>query len=380
MKVLLIGEIYSINLGDPLLCESVEKLIREKYPDAEIVRLDMSGKVNFQDVYCRKDGFLNYRGKMDKARLYVNLLSNRALRKAFSRERFCYTAMWSALCTTLREHQFDLAVFAGGSLFMDYFAAPIYLIVKRLSRAHIKTIFHACGMGALGDAEKFLLRKAFMEKNVVHISLRDSNSRFRSLFPTQAKVIETYDTALGCSRYYAPAEKKIAQYGVGLIYKEEYFEEQVKLIRMLLQSQINWKAFTNGNVADMDAARRILQKAGIEQSKIERYLVRRPTTSEELVKTVTQFEHILSFRMHSQIVALSFGIPCYGIAWEPKVSELFSKLGFPQNQNDHVPSLTEILTALQSSSASMRDNALSQAQISRNHLYQGIRVAMEENQ
>ena len=37
MKILLIGEYYSENLGDPLLCQSVERILAEGYPEAEIV-------------------------------------------------------------------------------------------------------------------------------------------------------------------------------------------------------------------------------------------------------------------------------------------------------------------------------------------------------
>lgn len=376
MKILLIGEIYSNNLGDPLLCESVEKRILEMYPNAEIVKFDMSGKINYQDRYGSCDGFLNVLGKADKLKLYYRLLNNKVLRDSCEKAPQRYISMWRSLCGTLRKHNFDVAVFAGGGVLMDYFSGIIYLIVKRLSLAHIKIIFHACGMGPMNSADEYLLRKAFLEKNILSISLRDNLTLFRERFPTHAKVFETYDTALGCSLYYAPAEKKTARYGVGLIYKKEFFDEQVNLIRQLIQSKADWKAFTNGAVADMAAAKKILREAGMTESEIEEHLVNRPTTPEELVETVTQFNGILSFRLHSQIVAASFGIPCYGFVWDSKVSEFFSKLGFSENQNSRIPPLQEILPKLQSGGDLMRKSALEQAELSKCHLYEGIQAAM----
>lgn len=377
MKILLIGEIYSNNLGDPLLCKTVEKRILEKYPNAEIVKFDMSGRINYRDRYCSCDGFLNIRGKVDKLKLYFCLFKNKTLRDSYAKAPQRYLSMWRSLCSTLRKHHFDLAVFAGGGLLMDYFSGIIYLIIKKLSLAHIKIVFHACGMGPMSSADEYLLRKAFLEKNIVYISLRDNFSRFCEQFPTRAKVVETYDTALGCSLYDAPAEKKTAQYGIGLIYKKEFFDEQVNLIRQLIQSKVDWKAFVNGAVGDMASAKKILREAGMSGSEIEAHLANRPTTPEELVQTITQFDGILSFRLHSQIVAASFGIPCYGLVWDPKVSEFFSKLGFPQNQSSRIPPLQEILATLHSGGALMRKSALEQAEKSKCCLYEGIRVAIE---
>lgn len=377
MNILLIGEIYSENLGDPLLCQTVEALILEKYPDAEITRMDMSGKINGQMRYGTDGNGRSFRDGLDTLWLYSLVCRDRKLYHAFAKDHCRYIAMWCCLCRLMREHRFDVAVFAGGSVFMDYFAGVVSLIVTRLAVSGVKTVFHACGMSTLGDEDQALLCKAFRNKNVVFISLRDGYNRFCSLFPVGDKAVETYDTALNCSLLYPPAEKKTAQYGIGLIGRAEYFEEQVQLIRQLRQSHLDWKVFTNGAGYDEKAAKEILLAAGIEEAELEAYLTRRPATASELVKTVTQFERIISFRMHSQITAASFGIPCYGIAWDPKIVDFFSKLGFPENTSRHVGSLEQMRRALCGCEATIHENARKQAQISRNHLYEGIQIAIE---
>ena len=40
MKILLVGEIYSENLGDAVICETVKRLIQQKV-EAEIVDFDL---------------------------------------------------------------------------------------------------------------------------------------------------------------------------------------------------------------------------------------------------------------------------------------------------------------------------------------------------
>ena len=73
MKVLLIGEVYSENLGDPLLCGTVEHLIRQRYPDAEIVNFDMSGMVDAQHLFGEDGVSYGIRTKWDKLMLYFRV-------------------------------------------------------------------------------------------------------------------------------------------------------------------------------------------------------------------------------------------------------------------------------------------------------------------
>ena len=51
MKILLVGEFYSDNLGDPLLCQTVQKLILQDYPDARIIPFDLTGRVSETEYY-----------------------------------------------------------------------------------------------------------------------------------------------------------------------------------------------------------------------------------------------------------------------------------------------------------------------------------------
>lgn len=50
MKILLIGEVYSPNLGDGVICETVAALIKQKYPNCEIVMADLSGRSEYEAI------------------------------------------------------------------------------------------------------------------------------------------------------------------------------------------------------------------------------------------------------------------------------------------------------------------------------------------
>ena len=376
MKILLIGEYYSDNLGDPLLCQTVESIIKDAYPQAEVIPFDMSGKTSQTSTYLLGDYDLGTKIFLKLIQLFPEIFLKSAFFRAYKANEHRYLRVWCTLNELLKLHKFDLAIFAGGSLFMDYFAGVIYMIVKRLGST--KIIFHACGMSRLDADSEYLLNYALRSKNIRSISLRDSYMRFLDLFPTHAEVIETYDTALGCSNYYNPAPTHIADYGIGLMEHSSFAEQQKQLILQLLESKVSWKVFTNGARHDYVHAKKILAECGITECQMNDYLVPRPCSSDEFVTTVTQFKKIISFRMHSLIVANSFGIPCFGFAWDYKVVDLFEKLGLPHNYATEKISFGEIENTLNKRISDTRAIAAAQSKESQICLIQSVSKALSK--
>lgn len=327
MKILLIGEVYSTNLGDPVLCETVEGVIRDAYPDAEITRFDLSGKIDRDSYYAPKEHLAKYRwfARLSYRLPFLCKISTELY--IYNRAPDLYMRIVSMLERLLNHNKFDLAIFAGGSIFMDYFAGSIRSIVKMLSKAQVRVMFHACGMSTLSNESQRLIGQALKHKNVKWISLRDSYQRFCGLFKTKAIVTETCDTALLCSSFFCPSSVKKATYGIGVINNPKYYSFQKQLIQRLMSTAISWKLFTNGSQSDIEFAQRIKSELGLSADRICDH----PASSESLVKTVTQFDNIISFRMHSQIIAASYGIPCFGFVWDDKIKEFYQKIGYPNN-------------------------------------------------
>lgn len=329
MKILLIGEVYSENLGDGVLCQTVNKVILSQYPDAKIIMFDISGKTDY-DAYYESFNCNQMRKMYYRLAYRIPVLNQNKIFKAIGKDAERHIRVVAGLKSLIKENTFDLAIFAGGSLFMNYFAGVIYLIVNMLSRAKINVLFHACGMSDLSDDSEFLLKRALKKENVKWISLRDSYERFVNKFESQAVVERTNDTALSCRSYFEPRFQKTTELGIGVIDRPELYLLQKNMIQSFLKSDLNWRIFTNGSITDYRTAVKILDEINVDEEKKKKLLLPRPGTPGELVQTIVEFEYIISFRMHSQIIASSYGIPSFGIVWDNKVFEMYSKLGFPE--------------------------------------------------
>ena len=326
MHILLIGERYSENLGDAVICETVKNIIQSSFKDAEIDMFDISGRINYNEYYsgnninsiCTRIYWKIY-GKVLK---YRNPLFYKLYLSDIQRHRRTIDLFKKKF----RRKKYDLAIFAGGALFMDYFSGLIFYLVKWLSEQNCAIVFHACGMVELSSESVFLLRHTFSNHLVKAISLRDSFSRFRSLFNTNCHLVDTFDTALACSKYYNKSDIINADIGIGLINIKKYYEEQKELVYRFYCSDYSWKIFTNGGPWDYNFSCSILRDIGIDDSEFSKYLVDRPLNAQELVYDITSFKQIVSYRMHSQIVALSFMIPSCGFEWDNKIRCLFEKM------------------------------------------------------
>lgn len=373
MKILLVGEYYSENIGDPLLCRTVETILREAYPEAEIIPFDLFGRVGTGELYVPKTSRW-----MDAVTKWVcdhfRYYRRAAICRAYEQDQQRYLRIWYGLKELQKKHRFDLVVFAGGSLFMDYFAGVINLIIRRFAFGRTKILFHACGMSTLDEDSEYLLRQVLGSKKVVSISLRDSYDRFLRTFPVKAKVAETFDTALNCSRMWQGSEKKQTDLGIGLIDRD--YDRQLSLVRYWLNSDADWKAFTNGSPYDYEYGRKVLLDAGVPEEKLQQYLLPRPETVEDLIRTVTGFRRIAAFRMHCQIVAASFGIPSFGFAWDGKVSEFYSKLGFPQGASAEALPMEEVESRLSQYDSGIHPRALAQGEESRRCLIRAVDAAL----
>lgn len=331
MKILLIGEYYSENLGDPLICKIVQKTIVQEYPDATVIPFDMSGRTDMSGYYEIEDYNFSQKLFLRCSEMFKGIFHRGALFRAYLSDQQRYLRTMCCLEEILSKNRIDLAVFAGGSLFMDYFAGIIYCIVRRLACKNIKVIFHACGMSELSEESATLLRKVFTHRNVRSVSLRDSYYKFINTFRISNKISQTYDTGLSCSKYYPASQETVAEYGVGVINLPELFGFQKAMIEYFIDRKMSFKIITNGAMYDYNFALTLLDAIGIGKEEQSKYIYKRPTTIEELVCEITSFKYIISFRMHSQIVAVSFGIPSFGFVWNSKVKDFYDKMRLSKN-------------------------------------------------
>ena len=334
MNILVLGWYYSSNLGDAVLTDCTAQLLRRKYPLANIVVRDLIGRQNFfrNSNATLRGKLFRILARLDRNGSYVNR----------HRENLNRTAAGD----------WDMVVFAGGQLFMDSLAIYVSYLTEEFAKRQIPVFLHACGMGPTHhESIRQQLRQALNLPNVKYLSCRDDVPRLHRLCGNERAVFAA-DSALWCSEVFGISPQSSRKcLGLGMIdpgslpaRKTEKF--YVNLIRRLEQNGTEWKLFTNGGEADMDFARRVLRNLPELTGPEERYLCPAPQSPKELVEQIAAFESLISFRLHSHIIATSLGIPTAAMVWDDKVRLFFQSIGHEERCKTIYDSPDAVLDAL----------------------------------
>jgi len=330
MKILLVGEIYSANLGDPLIHQCVEGICKEVFKGCEILSLDISGGSDIQKRSRKASLISKIRGKLRSSlrKKLPFLLSNYEYAK---KNRILQNM------DKMNLGEIDLVIFVGGQLFMDYFAISIHTIVKKLSKHSIPIVFNSCGVGRNSTKiTQNLLRKSVNSKNVIAISLRDNLNNFKNdYYSTKDTEIKlTLDSAFELEYFFDVKNNKTNKVGVGVmgfdsiknnknsINEADYIGIYEHILAELETSGTTWEFFTNGSPGDHEYAKLLSERFEVSEKIKER-----PGTTRELVDTIACYDKIISFRLHSHIVANALGIPSVGYVWDKKVREFADSIG-----------------------------------------------------
>ena len=334
MRILLIGELFSDNLGDQLVYESTKYLLNQIHPNTEFLTLDIMGRsASLSNCNQSQKHTLKYKCKVflrDVLRKKP-IIDNRI-------SRFSAKRLINYYKETIFMHNIDLAVFTGGQLIKDVFVEYIYMICNLLKSREIPYVFNAVGLGVVSDISVSRYKEIFETNYLKGISCRSDGKTFNELlFPSHSLAIETFDTAICVSEIY-PIVRTNSEVIVGLgimntsrIPQNELIGFWKKIVVLLQKSRIKWKMFSTGCQEDYLLAKNILEQLQlIEEGDFSNYLLDRPTSTKELVNDINQFDSIVSFRLHSHIIAASYGIPSFAIYWDNKQVDFFHKIGRDQ--------------------------------------------------
>ncbi|HFU4116543.1 TPA: polysaccharide pyruvyl transferase family protein [Streptococcus suis] len=330
MKILLIGETYSSNLGDSLICQSVEWII-SNFSDAIIEHMDLSGRVGFlsdqhfdgkNEEIVKLNVFKNYVKQCSLVNFVLGKKHSQLLlkqNKDFYNEKL--------------KKPYDLVIFAGGQLFLDYFIPSIHYIVNLLDKKQVPIIFNACGVGKLSKRNSIKLKESLLKTSVISVTSRDDVNYLNNLLNENSYVKSIFDPAIVSSRMYQIVKKPSKFIGLGVMWVEHFSVEQMvnfwqRIICELDSRNIAWKLFTNGGEKDYQLCNILLKKLSLYEKKSD-YLLERPTNPKEFVEQVSSFNRIISFRLHSLIASYSLGIPSVAVEWDNKVRQFYDKIHLP---------------------------------------------------
>lgn len=327
MKIAVIGVYYSENLGDGVICDCVAYWLKQAFPEADIHIIDIEGKTDFllqQSVTIKLLQYRHYKLKWDEF-----------LTKTGIKDRIYY---WNKLDVDTRRDfyekigkgNFDAAVFAGGQLFMDWLSLDICEFLKQFEKRNVPVYFNACGVGfAISENIRRQLNKYLIKNNVRLISSRDDAEMVEARYLCKKrKTYRTFDPALWCKEVYGEIKKSRDLLGLGIMYSNHTSFKKltrfwISLIKELEKRHIKWKMFCNGSAEDYSYGWYVLKKAGL---KGEQYILPYPKRPKELVKQITSFSKIISFRLHSHIIAAAYDIPAVAIVWDDKLRFFYRKI------------------------------------------------------
>ncbi len=356
MKVIVFGDISSVNLGDPLLTYSTSFLVKKIRNEASLSKIS--------DIITAD---LAYRANQESASKAVKLENND---KTAKQPNFVTLKSWvkwilkekKRFLKYLEEigiESGDKVIVAGGALFSHsvYYALRLGAITKIANRKNAEIAFNAIGVEKSRGVciSHIIIRRFLKNSSVKVVSTRDhveeickltSNFKYQKYVP---------DAALWAAQAFETDRRirKDGVVGIGVISLQAYrsvsnaqkqkcsmtidkllsFYE--KLIFELDKKKIPWKVFTNGAPADNAIAETLFNKYHYDR----RHLVPYPKSPGQLVQILSEFNVVIAHRLHALIVSTSLEIPVVPLIWSDKVLTFAKQIGcensaFRPEEND----------------------------------------------
>jgi len=248
----------------------------------------------------------------------------------------------------------------------DTFIPAIEDFTYYLSQKKIPIIFNACGAAVIKDIrQEEILKGVLNNSNIVSISIRDDIERVNSIYLSgnKMKALPTYDPGIWARDIYKIDKKDSETVGLGImlvphIEKNKIIKFWKEVITSLRKEGISWKMFCNGKENDYELAKEILIDMGFDENQLEDLIKSRPKRPSELVEQIAEFSSIISFRLHSHIIAYSLDIPSIAIVWDNKVRFFFDDIGFIERCKTINDDSKEIVDSLLESLKRPYDNNL----------------------
>lgn len=363
MKIAVIGLYYASNLGDAVICDCVAKWFRDAYPHAQVDVIDITGSTQFEEEQpvslrilrkrqknLKRDYWLTRHGFDDK--VYYWSSKNVEQRMGFYKEA--------------ADKAYDIAIFAGGQLFMDWLSLYICEFVKEFSRIGTPVYFNASGVGiSISKRIKEELMNCLNMEIVRFISSRDDVAAINERYLcTNKSATATYDPALWTKETYKIVTKKGNVIGLGVMHCSQISAKKLtrfwcKVIKELNDRMIPWKMFCNGALDDYNLGCHILEKLNL---KADEYICPCAKRPEQLVSQIASFKGLISFRLHSHIIAASYDIPAVALVWDDKLRFFYQHLKHPERCLTVEASAKEVVDRLEMAIAEGYDTSLIEKQ------------------
>lgn len=247
----------------------------------------------------------------------------------------------------------DLVVFGGGGLVkykQEEFHAYVPALLSCAREHDIPVYFNSVGVeGYDGEDPRCLrLAQALSFSCVKGITVRDDLETLRRDYLEEGRGGDVFTAPTVDPAVYTPQAygiRKEAQpdtvglgivrsrifedYGIPQVTREFQLEMWKGIVGELTARGYRWKLFVNGLRSDYDFAIEVLEYMGLA-SQASQFLAPRPITGSELAGTVASFAGVIACRMHANIIAYSLGVPSVGLVWNDKMVFWGERIGYPE--------------------------------------------------
>lgn len=331
-KIAVIGLYSLLNMGDRILCETSQYLLKQIVPHVEIREVDVLPSSESE-----------YQG-LDRLKFKISQKMRKYAKKKFTytdsgkfRYRYEYFMWWLRVNSHYKRKLagVDAILFSGGGFLkfrtqgLNYYVEQI---IKIAQRKNIPVMMS--GMGIEGYDEKDVrcqkLKQTINSDCMKVITTRDDIDILQNCYieNPNIKTARVGDPAFWCPECYgiqkSPQNTKIGinlirgrifrDYGNTCSYTElkEFYKE---LILSAERRGMDWVLFSNGMKSDQKFGKKLLKE--LEMSSEDK-LLPAPESSEDLLNMIKDFKCIFGARLHACITAYALDVPAVGFIWNEK--------------------------------------------------------------
>lgn len=348
MDIVIIGDLSSTNLGDPILTLSTGFEIKEA------IQNDLELEIELFDIADRKATNIIQTSSIaptpnikPKSQAYWQ-----ANIKSIIKWIVCDRKAFYARLKKLEKRSNVIFCIAGGALISKsvFYGLRLNAVIEFAKKNNCNVVFNSIGIEkqSTRNISFWLAKKYINRRNVIAFATRDHLEELKKLTKRQNFFNVISDPGIFAAECFGITKKCSDVVGIGVISEQAYksvageekmaqyvvngygegglIEFWLLIIEYLEKRQIKWKVFTNGGMADYELALKLIERGGYA---IEEKLVERPVTPQMLVEQISSFKMVMAHRLHALIIASSLKIPVIAITWSDKVVKYSEKIGNP---------------------------------------------------
>ncbi|MFW9736971.1 polysaccharide pyruvyl transferase family protein [Vibrio parahaemolyticus] len=332
-KLVMVGYTHDTNLGDQVIADSAEYLIKKNIIDSE---------------FSVERFNLNYSNEFNSFKRLKRKVINKILRRLSSSSSFDYKVGCYKRDYKNKFNDASAIVFAGGGMIKFKYQdcwAHISALVDTVANKPCSIFFNAVGVEGYDQSNYKcrLLKESLNHSAIKMVTTRDDLSLLNDGYIENGyiKTAQVADSAVFSSEVYGIQKKSLDVVGLGLvrarIFKDngieldrtQVIELYASLISELEAREQSYQLFTNGLKSDVDILEDLETYLGKQLNVIE------PQTPRELVELISTFKCTIAARLHACIISYSLTVPVVGLVWNNKVKMFGECIGYPERFFSH---------------------------------------------